>query len=30
MCILFGQTADLMLLGPTANSAPVPDFAKVK
>lgn len=30
MCILFGQTTDMMLLAPSADSGAVPDFAKVK
>jgi hypothetical protein len=30
MCILFGQTTDMMLLAPSADSSPVPDFAKAK
>ena len=30
MCIMFGQTLDTMLLSPTADNSPVPDFAKVE
>jgi hypothetical protein len=27
---MFGQTTDMMLLAPSADSSAVPDFAKVK
>jgi hypothetical protein len=30
MCIMFGQTTDMMLLAPSADSSPLPDFATVK
>jgi hypothetical protein len=30
ICIMFGQTTDMMLLAPLADTGAAPDFAKMK